>query len=91
MGGQLGSLRPLATIEPQGLSPVTATPGWELLELAVDSGASETVIPEGAVAGRAIEPSEASRRGCTVRGRQRPHAPKPWPEDLCRVRPREKL
>ena len=59
----MGSLRPLATIEPQGLSPVTATPGWELLELAVDSGASETVIPEGAVAGRAIEPSEASRRG----------------------------
>ena len=58
-----GRLYPLATIEPEGLSPITSTPEWEVLELAVDSGASETVIPDGVVKSVQIQPSEASRRG----------------------------
>ena len=58
-----GRLSPLTTIEPEGLSPVTTTPQWELLEIAVDSGASETVIPEGAVGSTALQQSEASKRG----------------------------
>ena len=56
-------LSPLATIEPEGLRPVVDAPRWEATELAVDSGASETVIPEGSVRGARLVPSEASKRG----------------------------
>ena len=58
-----GRLSPLATIEPEGLSPVVDAPKWEAIELAVDSGASETVIPEGSVRSAQLVPSEASKRG----------------------------
>ena len=61
--GSLGGLRPLSTIEPAGLAPVVETPGWEEVELAVDSGASETVIPEQLVRSTTVTPSDASRRG----------------------------
>ena len=57
-------LNPLATIEPEGLAPVSAvSDGWEAVEMAVDSGASETVIPEKMVTGALLQPSPASRRG----------------------------
>ena len=59
----VGNIRPLVTIEPEGLRPVSEQPEWEVLDLAVDSGASETVIPEEAVKSVRIKPSEASRRG----------------------------
>ena len=56
-------LSPLATIEPEGLRPVTDAPEWESIELAVDSGASETVIPEDMVRAASLQPSDASKRG----------------------------
>ena len=58
-----GRLSPLVTIEPDSLNPVVDAPQWELLEIAVDSGASETVIPENAIRSAPLEPSDASRRG----------------------------
>ena len=36
---------------------------WEPIELAVDSGASETVIPDGTVKSVQLTPSDASKRG----------------------------
>ena len=62
-GPKLGGLRQLETIEPQGLSQVATTPGWEAVSFAVDSGASETVIPEDTVHGCSVQPSIASKRG----------------------------
>ena len=56
-------LSPLVTIEPEGLRPVMEAPEWESIELAVDSGASETVIPEDTVRAAKLCPSEASKRG----------------------------
>ena len=58
-----GRLCPLVTIEPEGLQKVGEAPQWEEMELAVDSGASETVIPEDTVRAAELVPSEASRRG----------------------------
>lgn len=58
-----GRLCPLITIEPEGLQKVGEAPQWEEIELAVDSGASETVIPEDTVRAAELVPSEASRRG----------------------------
>ena len=56
-------LCPLVTIEPSGLAPVQEANGWEAIELAVDSGASETVIPETMIKGTELRPSPASQRG----------------------------
>ena len=59
----VGRLCPLATIEPETLNPVEQLPEWEVLELAVDSGASETVISEDMVKRFRTTPSNASLRG----------------------------
>ena len=58
-----GKLCPLATIEPETLNPVEKLPEWEVIELAVDSGASETVIPEDLIKSVQTKPSSASLRG----------------------------
>ena len=60
----MGRLCHLTTLEPEGLSHVSGTdPNWETVEFAVDSGASETVIPEGLCTSVPTRPSDASRRG----------------------------
>ena len=59
--GRLG-LYPLMTIEPETMTP-NSDPAWEVVELAVDSGASETVIPPDLLQFVDTPPSEASRRG----------------------------
>ena len=51
------------TIEPESMSPNTDDPEWEVLELAVDSGASETVVPPHLLQFVDTHPGEASRRG----------------------------
>ena len=56
---QIGALE---TIEPEGLRSVTEGE-WEILELAVDSGASETVINEEMVGSVTMQEGPASRRG----------------------------
>lgn len=62
-GAHTGSLNPLMTIEPDYIAPVGALPEWEEIELMVDSGASETVVPDGLVKSVETRPSDASRRG----------------------------
>ena len=57
------SLRPLKTVEPEGLSAVETQPLWECVEMAVDSGASETVMSESFLPSVETKPGSASRRG----------------------------
>ena len=56
-------LNVMATVEPQTVMGCTTTPDWEVVEFAVDSGASETVVSEAMVASVATKPSLASSRG----------------------------
>ena len=60
-----GSLRPLMTIEPNtsSSSSKSSTTGWEAVELAVDSGASETVVPPHVLQHINITPGDAQQRG----------------------------
>ena len=58
-GGRLNSLE---TILPSSLNAIRAD-GWEEVEMAVDSGASETVIGEDMVLTADLKESEGSRRG----------------------------
>ena len=59
-----GSLCPLTTIEPASLHPISdANPQWEAIEMAVDSGASETVAPLNMCQGIPIEDTKASLSG----------------------------
>ena len=61
----VGRLCPLVTLEPEPLYSCKEGEGeeWELLDMLVDSGASETVVPPQAVSSVEVVPSDASRRG----------------------------
>ena len=52
----------LQTVQPQGLNAIQDG-GWEEVEMAVDSGASETVINEDMVMSAELREGAASRRG----------------------------
>ena len=56
-------LSSLGVVMPVGVRAVEEAPEWELLEMAVDSGAGETVLEEGVV--RCVETleGEPKRRG----------------------------
>ena len=56
------TLAPLLTIGPEELDAITDQE-WEEVELAVDSGASETVVHEGMILSAEIREGPASRRG----------------------------
>ena len=56
-------LKPIKTIEPESLNQISADGEWEQLELAVDSGASESVIPSDALSSVPTVEGQASRRG----------------------------
>lgn len=64
-GGQnkVEELGALAVVEPVGVKAVEQIPEWELLEMAVDSGAGETVLEEGVVKCVEAVDGEAKRRG----------------------------
>ena len=55
-------LHPLTTIEPEGVSIVTEGE-WEVIELAVDSGATETVVGENMLTAIDTREGPSSRRG----------------------------
>ena len=55
-------LNGLATVEPGNLGAVTESP-WEQVTFAVDSGASETVIPDNLLESIPLQPSESAKRG----------------------------
>ena len=58
----IGQINILETMMPASLNAVRSD-GWEFIEMAVDSGASETVIGEDMVATATLTESEGSRRG----------------------------
>lgn len=59
-----GSLSPLVTIEPETLCPVSKPAAeWEAIEMAVDSGASETVLPPDQLTSVVLEEGAAKKRG----------------------------
>ena len=61
---RLHHLRLFQTIEPEGLNNAAEVrPKWEVIELAVDSGATETVIGEDMLKSVHLRESAASRRG----------------------------
>lgn len=61
--GGINSLCPLMTIEPNKEGAVNQVDGWEAIELAVDSGASETVIPPHLLQHIDMSPGDAHQRG----------------------------
>ena len=63
-GNRFDMLSMIRTIEPENVSRIEARgDGWEVIELAVDSGASETVISEDMLSSVEVKEGEASRRG----------------------------
>ena len=56
-------LKPIRTIEPEGLHRVSADGRWEEIELAVDSEASESVVPPSMPESIQTVEGSASRRG----------------------------
>ena len=58
-----GDLKILETIEPEGLCHVDVQGGWVEFEVAVDSGATETVVSEEMLTMVETKPGPASKRG----------------------------
>ena len=56
-------IKPLRTIEPEGVNELEVTGEWEEIELAVDSGATETVVGEDDLPGIEVKEGPASKRG----------------------------
>ena len=59
----LGGLMPLMTIEPGDAPKENTVGGWERVNFAIDSGASETVVPPSLLKDIVTTEGEASRRG----------------------------
>ena len=59
---RVGSLAPLAIITPEGLGAMGENE-WEQFELAVDSGASETVVNENMIVSALAQDGVSSRNG----------------------------
>ena len=57
------AIKPLKTIEPQGLRPMTAVEEWEEVEFGVDSGATETVVGRETLAWMPAEHGVPFKRG----------------------------
>lgn len=60
---QVGVLAPFMTIEPEGFNTVDCHEEWEQVEMAVDSGASETVLSVDQLQGVELKEGAAYRRG----------------------------
>ena len=56
-------LKMIMTIEPEGVNRVDTQGEWEVIDMAVDSGASETVLNEDMLPSTGTSESEHSRRG----------------------------
>ena len=60
---EMQEIRALKTIEPEGLRAIAEEGEWEEIEMAVDSGATETVVIENMVMSVEVRDGPASRRG----------------------------
>ena len=58
-----GTLSPLLAIEPEGVNTFQEEGGWEAIEMAVDSGATETVVSDEMLTSVRIKESVGSKRG----------------------------
>ena len=67
----------LETLHPASLNAIKAD-GWEEFEMAVDSGASETVVGEEMVVTASMHESEGSRRGVEYKVANGESIPQPW-------------
>ena len=56
-------LKPLKVIEPEGVNELEDKGEWEEIEMAVDSGATETVVNEDDLPSIEVKAGAASRRG----------------------------
>jgi len=54
---------PIKTIEPEGINNFTEDGRWQKIELAVDNGPTESVVPESMPSSIPTTPGTASRRG----------------------------
>ena len=59
----MGKIKQIRAVEPESINSVSADGHWEKLQLAVDSGATESVIPPHMPECVPTEESAASRRG----------------------------
>ena len=57
------SLRVFRTIEPEGVCAVSQDSEWEVIEMAVDSAATETVVGEEMLKSIEMKEGTASKRG----------------------------
>ena len=57
------SIRPFVTIEPEGFNALNCESDWEEIDLAVDSGATETVVNEDMLESIDTKAGPASKRG----------------------------
>ena len=57
------AIRTLVEITPVGVNAMEEAKEWEEVEMAVDSGATETVVGEDMIRGVETKPGEATRRG----------------------------
>ena len=63
LDGEKEELRPLRVIEPEGVNELDVKGEWEEIELAVDSGATETVVGEDDLPSIETKAGPASKRG----------------------------
>ena len=62
-GIKIEKVKPIVTIEPESLNAISDDGEWEEIEMAVDSGATETVGNEEMLGSIPTEPGPASKRG----------------------------
>ena len=56
-------VKPIRTIEPESINGISEDGNWEEIEMAVDSGATETVANDTMISSVPTEPGPASKRG----------------------------
>ena len=74
----------LQTLQPQALNAIRDD-GWEEVEMAVDSGASETVVGEDMIATARMKESEGSRMGYRIQSGKRGQHPQLRGKEIQRV------
>ena len=56
-------IKPIITIEPEGINRIAGDGQWEEIELSVDSGATESVVPDNMPQSIPTRPGAAHKRG----------------------------
>ena len=59
----INKVKPIITIEPEGINRIAGEGQWEEIELSVDSGATESVVPDNMPQSIPTRPGAAHKRG----------------------------